>query len=59
MATFTATLSPPTGQTPTTNYKCRSGAVYVPSGGNVTVNNEKDFSDFVKMGWVVVTLTRI
>jgi hypothetical protein len=56
---FTATLSPPSGQAAVTTVQARSGAVYTPAAnGNVVVANEGDYTDLVKQGWAVVTVTR-
>jgi hypothetical protein len=59
MAAFSATLSLPAGQAAATNYQCRSGSVYTPaSNGQVTVTSEGDYTDLVKQGWAVVSVTR-
>jgi len=58
MATFSATLSPPSGVTVSTVMQGRSGASYTPAGGQVTVTDERDLQALVDQGWAVVSVTR-
>lgn len=55
---FLATLQPPSGTSVTTVMQGRSGAVYTPSGGQVVVTDERDYTSLVDLGWTVVSVTR-
>jgi hypothetical protein len=58
MATFSATMTPPSGVTVATVYQAKSGKVYTPSSGTVVVSDEGDARDLICQGWATTSITR-
>ena len=58
MATFSATMTPPSGVTVATIFQAKSGKTYTPSSGAVVVDDEGDARDLVWQGWTTTSISR-